>query len=68
MSNAPPLPTKGGEPRKPASQRIPGIALPFVGDRAKKMLDVVSGQSSHLTNSEQPNSPTSTSANSCSSR
>lgn len=42
MSSAPPLPTAGGQPRKPASQRIPIIAEPFVGDRAKKALDIVS--------------------------
>jgi len=41
MSNAPPLPTAGAQPRKPASQRIPVIAEPFVSDRAKKALDIV---------------------------
>jgi acyl-CoA dehydrogenase len=41
MSNAPPLPTAGAEPRKSASQRIPGIAQPFVGEKARKLIDII---------------------------
>lgn len=41
MSYAPPLPTAGAQPRKPFSQRIPPIAEPFVGERARKLLDVI---------------------------
>ncbi|KAK4626867.1 Acyl-CoA dehydrogenase family member 11 [Fulvia fulva] len=41
MSNAPPLPTAGGKPRLPASQRLPSIAEPFVSARARKHLDTI---------------------------
>lgn len=41
MSNAPPLPTAGRGAKKPASQRIPAIAQPFVSDKARKLLDII---------------------------
>lgn len=41
MSDLPPVPTKGGQPRQRASLRIPPICQPFVSDRAKKVLDIV---------------------------
>lgn len=41
MSQAPPVPTAGAQPRKPASQRIPIMAEPFVSEKARKQLDLV---------------------------
>lgn len=41
MSNAPPLPTAGAQPRKSASQRLPPIVEPFVSQKARSFLDTI---------------------------
>ncbi|KAK3691605.1 hypothetical protein LTR37_018560 [Vermiconidia calcicola] len=41
MSNAPPLPTAGGTPKRKASQRLPPLVDGLVSQRARDLLDVI---------------------------